>query len=108
MAGLCLCSWISYCRSFRGGRIVRRFVGTRAIPFLNKNILNSDLYGSVRRHIAVLDGEAEGEATMARLAGEAEGNREILNKMADGFRKIVNATNGDPDAAAAAILSASF
>jgi hypothetical protein len=45
---------------------------------------------------------------MARLAGEAEGNREILNKMADGFRKIVNATNGDPDAAAAAILSASF
>ena len=49
---------------------------------------------------AVLDGEAEGEAMRARLAGEAEGRREILQKMADGFREIVEAANGDADAAA--------
>ena len=48
----------------------------------------------------VLAGEAEGEAMRARLAGEAEGRMEILTKMADGFREIVEAAVGDPDKAA--------
>jgi flotillin len=34
------------------------------------------------------------------MAGEAEGRREILMKMAEGFREIVAAAQGDPDAAA--------
>ena len=49
---------------------------------------------------AVLDGQAEGEATQAKLSGEAEGRKQILIKMAEGFREIVAAANGDPDAAA--------
>ena len=48
----------------------------------------------------VLAGEAEGEATRAKMAGEALGRMEILTKMADGFRDIVQAANGDPDKAA--------
>ena len=48
----------------------------------------------------VLAGEAEGEATRAKMAGEALGRMEILTKMADGFRDIVHAANGDPDKAA--------
>lgn len=48
----------------------------------------------------VLAGEAEGEAIRARLAGEALGRMEMLTKMADGFREIVEAAVGDPDKAA--------
>ena len=48
----------------------------------------------------VLAGEAEGEATQAKMAGEALGRMEILTKMADGFRDIVQAAGGDPDKAA--------
>ena len=48
----------------------------------------------------VLAGEAEGEATRAKMAGEALGRMEILTKMADGFRDIVQAATGDPDKAA--------
>ncbi|MCZ6656855.1 MAG: SPFH domain-containing protein [Gammaproteobacteria bacterium] len=48
---------------------------------------------------AVLAGEAEGEALRAKLEGEAEGRREILVKMAEGFRAIVAAADGSPDAA---------
>jgi flotillin len=48
---------------------------------------------------AVLAGEAEGEALRAKLEGEAEGRREILTKMAEGFRAIVASADGSPDAA---------
>ena len=48
----------------------------------------------------VLAGEAEGDAMRARLEGEAEGRKEILTKMAEGFRDIVLAAAGSPDKAA--------
>ena len=49
---------------------------------------------------AVLEGQAEGEALQAKLSGEAEGRKEILMKMAAGFREIVAAADGSPDAGA--------
>lgn len=52
----------------------------------------------------VLAGEAEGEAIRARLAGEAEGRKEILMKMAEGFDAIVEAANGDAQAAATLMI----
>ncbi len=48
----------------------------------------------------ILAGEATGDALQAKLAGEALGRMEILTKMADGLREIVDATGGDPDKAA--------
>ena len=49
---------------------------------------------------SVLAGQAEGEALQAKLAGEAQGRREVLVKMAEGLKAIVEASGGEPDAAA--------
>lgn len=65
---------------------------------IEKDRVTTEAQGQKARE--VLAGEAEGEALRAKLLGEAEGRREILVKMAEGFRAIVDAAGGDADAAA--------
>lgn len=50
-------------------------------------------------------GEAEGEALQAKLTGEAEGNREILLKRAEGLKSLVDAAGNDSDKAAMLMIA---
>ncbi len=65
---------------------------------IERDRIRTEAEGEKQRE--VLAGEAEGEAVRAKLAGEAEGRMEVLTKMAEGFREIVEAAGADPDKAA--------
>ena len=65
---------------------------------IERDRIRTEAEGEKQRE--VLAGEAEGEAVRAKLAGEAEGRMEVLTKMAEGFREIVEAAGSDPDKAA--------
>ena len=65
---------------------------------IERDRIRTEAEGEKQRE--VLAGEAEGEAVRAKLAGEAEGRMEVLTKMAEGFREIVEAAGADPDTAA--------
>lgn len=52
----------------------------------------------------IKEAEGEGEATFARMNGQARGVMEILTKQAEGLSKIVAAAGGDPDKAATLLI----
>jgi flotillin len=53
----------------------------------------------------IKQGEAEGEALQAKLTGEAEGNKEILLKRAEGLQSLVAASGNDADKAAMLMIA---
>jgi flotillin len=52
----------------------------------------------------IKEAEGEGEATYAKLNGQARGIFEILTKQAEGLQKIVAAAGGNPDKAATLLI----
>jgi flotillin len=53
----------------------------------------------------IKQGEAEGEALQAKLTGEAQGNKEILLKRAEGLKALVDAAGNDADKAAMLMIA---
>ncbi|MDF1695020.1 MAG: SPFH domain-containing protein [Saprospiraceae bacterium] len=60
-----------------------------------KAVLRAQAEAERQREIA----KGEADAILSKLSAQAKGMEELLSKQADGFNKLVNAANGDPQSA---------